>query len=527
MIKKSLVPCFLVLLSFAGQAQTKAPNIVQNGLALNYSVFDSEKEKDLLSKTSFSDAEYLNLFIIAGGGRLLAGYDQKLTAFIENGKYSKAALTPKELKKLYKEVHQVFFKKYVDNPGFEEIFTTGAYNCATASALYGLILNRLSIKYDLHETPDHVYLVAAPLSGNIIFETTAPGMKILQLSDKFKSEYLEYLVSNKLVSEAEMKSESKNQLFEKHYYNDEKIDLKQLAGLLYYNVGINATVNKDFEKAYKSFEKAYILYPSKRIAYLAGISLLASLADKQISDEELPAKYMRYFQLSPTATAGDLISNYWKDFMQKNIFESPNISKVYPLWNQLKIDVKDSVLNRSMKYNYYFSMAHYHDIKKALDSSLIYLDSAFHINPENILVHELIEKTILEMTDLNEVANARFLEKLDRQLNRYSFLNKNGKLGNLYCYSLSRVVSKNYEEDNLKEGEKYYTMMKNLVNNDPAVAQKNEEVLSIGLVNIYYYYVRNKKYKEAKQFLSESLKYFPDNAELKKRVTAINNILNQ
>ncbi|MFT3903138.1 MAG: hypothetical protein QM727_08185 [Niabella sp.] len=491
-------------------------------------VFNSNYEKQVLTRSGFSERDYLELFMQIGGDSTNAALAESgINSFIQSKYPDKQTFKSRDLKKLYKAVHEQFFRKYTDNPTFKDIFVNGDYNCATASAFYALILDKLSLNYDLRETPNHIYLVANPLSSNVIYETTTPSMKTFQVSDKLKSEFLDYLVNNKIISKEDAQGNKKNELFEKYFYGDEKIDKKKLAGLLYYNLGIDAIVTQNFEKAYRDFEKAYILYPSKRIEYLISLSLLASFADKRDSDDNIVKFYLRYLQLSPTESAKEMVKSYWSSFMQKNLFESPNTSKVYQLFGQLKAIIKDTALIRDMSYNYYSKVAYYHELKKMSDSCLVYLYSAYRINPENILVHELIEKAILKAADFNKTAYPDFFNRLNQYFNTFSFLDKKGTLGSLYIYSLFRVMSKYYDEDNIKEGTRYYDIMKELMEKEHSVMEKNEEICSEGLVNIYYYYVRHRKYKEAKQFLQTVLKFLPNSADLNKRMRNIDDILAQ
>ncbi|MFV0605748.1 MAG: hypothetical protein ACK5NK_07905 [Niabella sp.] len=114
-------------------------------------------------------------------------------------------------------MHKAFLIKYIDNPRFSEIFITGNYNCATASALYAFILDKIGIAYQIRETPTHVYIVADPAGANVLFETTTPGMKSVQMNEKFQHEYLNYLQKNKIITEEEARNDKKSKVFEKYF----------------------------------------------------------------------------------------------------------------------------------------------------------------------------------------------------------------------------------------------------------------------------------------------------------------------
>jgi hypothetical protein len=228
----------LFLLATQGWTQ-KDSSIGKTSISL-LGVFDNDLEKNIFtSLEAGKEVDDLALFL-ASDPAFSKEADVKtaalkLNGFLEHSKQTKGELKSKELKSLYKNIHQSFLNQYVDNPVFGSIFSSGEYNCATATALYAVVLNKLAIPYDIHETPEHVYIVAAPQSHSILFETTAPGAKILQINDKVKKLFVEEMYNNKLISKDDFENGDRNALFDKYYYENVPIHMRELAGLLYYN----------------------------------------------------------------------------------------------------------------------------------------------------------------------------------------------------------------------------------------------------------------------------------------------------
>jgi hypothetical protein len=74
---------------------------------------------------------------------------------------------------------------------FSEIFTNGIYSCVTASTLYALIVDKLSVSYSIREVPNQVYIVAASEKSNMVFETTTPCSRAPQICDKVEQVHRE------------------------------------------------------------------------------------------------------------------------------------------------------------------------------------------------------------------------------------------------------------------------------------------------------------------------------------------------
>ncbi len=200
---------------------------------------------------------------------------QKVSRFTSELK-SRIADLPvnKKIKTVYKAVHEKFLSKYNEEAFFNDIFVNGNYNCVSASALYALVLEELGIRYTIKETPVHVYLIADPGNTGFLIESTLPGEKIIQFDERYKSQYIEYLHNNKIISDNEFSNTSIDELFNKYYSKDRSISIKQLAGLQYYNQGILLYNKADYDQSLASFEKAELLYDEDIIKYMKNNSLI-------------------------------------------------------------------------------------------------------------------------------------------------------------------------------------------------------------------------------------------------------------
>jgi len=127
--------------------------------------------------------------------------DQQLRSAIDKLKQAKLEKKKpnKKVRTIYTTIHDTFLDKYEIKNEFSEIFDTGKYNCVSATALFALVFEELSISYTIKELPTHVFLIAYPENEQILVETTDPLTGYIQFSQIFKRTYLENLRERKLI----------------------------------------------------------------------------------------------------------------------------------------------------------------------------------------------------------------------------------------------------------------------------------------------------------------------------------------
>lgn len=170
--------------------------------------------------------------------------------------------TKQKLKNLFSKTHRKFLKIYDYNTDFSHLIQKGKYNCVTASILFTLIFDRLGIKYEIHETPFHVYLkVWTDKEKCVLLETTdkingfvTDTIEINKMDEKFRNPYTE-----------------KDIYLNQDIFN-KVIHLEQLFALYFYNLGIEEFNHKSYIKAQQWLLLAKKLYPEQRIIALYNLN---------------------------------------------------------------------------------------------------------------------------------------------------------------------------------------------------------------------------------------------------------------
>ncbi|MBN2761533.1 MAG: hypothetical protein JXR41_00470, partial [Bacteroidales bacterium] len=212
------------------------------------------------------EEDYLNLFLASSATideSNAQQYRQNFYEFLSNLKIKTPAVhkPKKRIKTIYKATHNHYFTKYELKTSFEDIFRNGGFNCVTASALYGIILQKSNIPFDVRETPVHVYLVSYPGAEEIKIEATDPLAGYMTFDLRTKKQYVDYMRDNKFISENEYGRNTIDELFNKYYFSDQKISLKELLGIQYLNNAVYLFNDHKIKEGYRELEKAYIFYP--------------------------------------------------------------------------------------------------------------------------------------------------------------------------------------------------------------------------------------------------------------------------
>ncbi len=253
----------ILLLLLPGIASSQKTSIQGNG-----GVFLSALEQDLWQKGKI---EPFSLFQAVDAQMV----DKENWNNLINELEVKRAKTKKDynfIKSLFQKSHKTLFRHYQQHATFNATLTDGNFDCVSGSAALGMLLERFGYDFDIIETDYHVFIMLQIDNRDIILESTLPiGGMITR-----PSEVQAYLNSYKPKENAKLNSLntrignteidiSDNSIFR-------KVNLTQLAGLLYYNDAIYDFNSQKYKVAAVQLAKAYTLYESERILGLKELS---------------------------------------------------------------------------------------------------------------------------------------------------------------------------------------------------------------------------------------------------------------
>lgn len=172
------------------------------------------------------------------------------------------------LKHVFYTIHRKMLGQYEQYVTFSEIFKKDRkYDCVTGTALYALVLDELGIEYEVHETDYHVYLVAFSDGQEYLFESTDP-LNGFAWNPKEIAERRAFVNAESIRINAELAMTglaSDDTALQVATFIDNTVNLRQLAGLHYYNQALRQFNNNSYREAYKMIIIAQGIYPSQRI----------------------------------------------------------------------------------------------------------------------------------------------------------------------------------------------------------------------------------------------------------------------
>lgn len=171
---------------------------------------------------------------------------------------------------LYNKTRREFFRQYEQYATFRETLIKGKYNCLTGTVLYALLLDHFDIDYSIVETNYHIFLLVSTDEGNVLFEATDPLNGFVSDPDEIEDRIQSYKQNLLLPIEGD-----KKEYYEYEVNLYKQVDLRQMSGLLHFNLSIQAYNQKNFRKAIQHLDKALDFYNSTRITEFSSILLLA------------------------------------------------------------------------------------------------------------------------------------------------------------------------------------------------------------------------------------------------------------
>nr|WKN40207.1 hypothetical protein K4G66_16055 [Tunicatimonas sp. TK19036] len=506
---------FLSLLSLAGYSQGK---LVEKEEVVFHSKFEEQAFKTLNEDNTES---YFALLLAIDQAATQDFYQSKYALYlnilqsIQGGKFDKKS-SEKKIKQLYKTLHQSFLRKYALKNTFSSIFRQGQYNCVSATALYAMALKELGIDYAIRETPTHVYLVAYPKAERILVESTDPAGGYYAFDDRFKSEFVTQMRKRKLISDQEFNTKGVNLLFDEYYFTDEDITLKELVGLQYYNDALYSMEDERQTYAQQQLEKAYLLYPSERIAYLLqGVTAL-NLGEIDLNSAQYGEYFVRMSRFRDYDITEEDLAQEFTRFTYEQLTQAYNVTHYDSMFRYITHHLTDSSLVGQISEIYYKEKGRIEYNKGNYSSALNLLKEACRLNPENVDNQSILVSAIAQK--LNALSdNGKRIKLIEQYTNQFSFLENNnlvqGQLMQLYLIQFAQAYEQGNETEAKQARLQFEERMQQRTDDIPVNADLIGRAYSLAAV----YYFKKGNERETKRLISKGLEYAPGNYELLQR----------
>jgi len=414
----------------------------------------------------------------------------------------------KKIKIIYPAVHEYFLKKYSANEYFPIVFKTGLYNCVTASALYAMVFNHYKIPYKVMASSQHTYLIANPGESSIVIETTNPNFELSIFNGEFKQNYVNYLLTSKLISEDEVKSKSTEEIFEERYKKVNEVRFSNLIGIQYYNKAVLALQNNNIKPAYELGKKAYFFYPDLKTRTLLNVSLLLVINKCSfdiVTDVDYIAQLTHFENVDP-----QVITGYFSKIISLFLQYNDKQDHIDSLFQRLAPQISNKTILDEISFLYFSKMGRqFFQTNKAE----YYISNAIRIKSNHNDANTLLKAFI--GSKLNRISDPQaMLDTLKRLDVKYQYDQVKPILKDYKRIAWLKMAEEFYNKKNPEQGDRCLSLFEgdcnSPVDNQLLIRSIESTYRSVAV----FYYYKNQKMK-AKSYIDKALKYAP-NSNLKK-----------
>jgi hypothetical protein len=408
-----------------------------------------------------------------------------------------------KIKITYSTVHDYFLKKYNNIEYFPSIFQNGFYNCVSASALYAIVFGQVQIPYKVMASFNHVYLIASPGDKSIVIETTNPSFESAIFNGDFKEQYVNSLRGSKLISEAEYKNKSTDEIFAEKFREVKEAEFSNLLGFQYYNKALTKLENNQTDKAYELCQKAYFFFPDPQVKTMLNISLLYQIEKvkfENLSDIDYLVQLSRFENVDI-----NMISNIFSNIIKYNLQFRDKESYCDSLFQRFASQISDQDLLKEVGFSYYLNMSYRY---AGSDKAGYYVSNALKIKGNhkdaNAIMETFINNKLIRITDPNTLLDT--IQNLEK---RYSNDQISKILDAFKQVSYLKSAGDLYQDNKPSAGEKYLLKFeancKTPIENQVLYHYIESTYRSIAV----YYYYKNEKVKASK-YIDRALIYIPE-----------------
>jgi len=515
---------FLIAILMSSILQLKADSDTTLSV-LNNLVYSSTSEKELFQEYFIKDnKDYLGIFYsITDNLRTEAEVLEYIDEYIRpiEASVNKTKNRKKKIKLIFKMVHEKMFLFYSEYTLFPEIFGNGTYNCLTGTALFSVILDRFNIPYKIIELTDHVYLVAYPDEDEILMESTVPLKGYLSVNDAYKKEYVEYLRKNKLIRIGDKGLLSTNQIFEKYYYANGKIDIEQLIGLHYYNHALSLLINSKPEESINQLEKGLLFYKSPRLELLYKSALELQIEKQTYNSLESILYLSKYVsEFLSDENRDNLVAEFYK-LTQYLLIDYPNAELYNKSLSILDSATTDSIFKAEINFAYNYEKGRIDMLKGDANSAYPYILEAYKMKPTNVQLESMFVVVVLNnIYKIEDIQDAK--DSLNQIVSKNPNLMENKYIQQFNAYIHLRLAYNSFTKRRMNEALKELALYEEKIP-EGGVDVDFQDYSGFVYSEFSSYYFRKQNRTKAKYYLKKGLEYSPGNRSLEKKLYLLNN----
>jgi hypothetical protein len=460
---------------------------------------------------------YFKLFLATSpdvDSQKAANYENSYNLFFENsfrgrfGKYNHR----KKIKNIYRHVHSTFLSKYEFDTAFDKIFHNGNYNCATATALFGIILDSLEIPFYIIETPIHVYIVAYPDRNHIKIESAEAYSGYFVYNQTMKRTFIEFFKTSRIIDTDEYNDLSVDELFDKYYFRGNKISLNELIGIQYLNNAAFDILKNKLIDSYINMEKSYLFYPSEsteNLLYNCLVKIIPSLNYEEKEDLDYLIKIARY-PYKDFIT--EIINSEFLKITETNLINRGESEYYDEVFRYLTGNISDSSYLNRIKYIYYFEKGKFLISNDEQTEGHKLFIKAMELFPNDREIQAAFLQSLKARLEQSNIYEA--VQEIEACADKFVELSANRKFIEFRMTSYLTAALRSIKTKDVKQAEQFLGYFEIISRNTPNITLDEHLVGEVysGLSVLYF---KRGLYNKAKECLQRGLQFAPENSHLK------------
>lgn len=513
MIKKVLFSFISLLFSFHFRVFATGDSLVY----LSDLTFRNIEEKTIYKElnTKNGDSDLLPLFLHITPFEDSSSIDNsknKIDSFIEGiEKRISTKSDSFETDEIVRSIKSTFLKNYNEKSFLKETILNGNYNCYTATALYGLVFSKLKIPFEINENENSIKIIINPDSQKFEINPDKSVNKCIVYPEHFRNKWTKSAFYAKEIPYEEFEKGYSESLFEKYYYTQSKVNLRQLASIMLCNLSLQASEDHKLQEALYYIQKSYLTDPNGRNKITLKYHIFNALGKYNYEKREdfLKLIYLcRFNNTKDVEITSEFISSEFLRFLGVQLANKTDLKIIEEdYFNLIKISNNLSLKNEiSFIYNYEIARMLIGKKSKVFEEHL-YLKEAYRIKPEDKDLQSLIFESL--NSNLQQIGESEKALKLVNEfcLN-FDFLNSNTSISIIKTHCYLDLAFINFSNGMFVEGDSYLKKSEQLCSNKLVIP--NVDLIEKGYLSAAKYYFKKGDKLKAKEYLLKGFEYAPD-----------------
>lgn len=418
----------------------------------------------------------------------------------------------KKISRIKNSVSKTLLISFEHQSSFNDLFRSGKYNYFTAASVYAFILDQLDIPYEIREVSNSILLLTYPYNERIPIEIDGPGSMFFAFAHDTRNSFVEFLRESGTTDNATFSSTPVRVLFERYYFADYGLTIREMIGMLYLNSAIDYLNRSEPANAYKQFEKAFLLYPCSKTQYLLMAHLRSFLLTMDYHNTGDLGYLIKASRLIGFGMDRETIAGYLRNIIQEVLVKEQDLEGMQYIYDYMKEYLADEALLRDFSFLFHYETGKFYFNDEQYYKALASFETAYSLKPDDVNNQNYLTRALGGYAINTNPGTV--LEKINLYDTAYPGIVDHEIYLTIKEHVLLEFFGEAFQLQDSKNGERYMAMFEEMVEKHPDIPIN---YLSIGRsyssAAIYYY--RKGQVNKSREIVEKGLKYAPHNLELK------------